>query len=295
MELPYLIDRLREAADKPARFGTIADPEDSRRMVGLRSAMELARQDQGRVFDRKSDEKVFRQAIKDHASGFLAPLIRDLKVHWPGELLRQGVRLVDLPGIGIAGDVYREVTRRWIREKAQAVVLVVDRAGITNDIAELLRNNDFLNRLLYSADDPTENPVLLVSVVHIDDVAETRWAEEKASGSLQRRSRSEHFADVCREMDPFIRNQLRSELGKVMQGSSGLVGEMQQKVIDNLLATLQVHPVSAVQYRKFLEGDDEDKSFLNEQQSNVPRMAVAVGKLATSKRAAREQRLKEKI
>ena len=72
--------------------------------------------------------------------------------------------LVDLPGVGIVRDVHKDVTRRWIREKARALVLVVDHRGLQESLAEALKQSEFLNSLLYSADEPVDDPILMVAV-----------------------------------------------------------------------------------------------------------------------------------
>ena len=72
------------------------------------------------------------------------------------------------------------MTRKWIREQARAVVMVVERSGVTKVVADLLRKSEFLNRLLYSADEPKGDPILLVAVVRVDDVADTRYQEDSA-------------------------------------------------------------------------------------------------------------------
>jgi hypothetical protein len=57
----------------------------------------------------------FTADLKDHAAGFLAPLVEEIQVGWPSELLRSGITLVDLPGVGIASDSYRQITQKYIR------------------------------------------------------------------------------------------------------------------------------------------------------------------------------------
>ena len=91
------------------------------------------------------------------------------------------------PGVGVAGDAYKQTTRKWINERAKAVVLVVDRAGITESSVDLLRTSEFLTRMLFSADERSHDPVVLaVAVARLDDVAEDEWAKNKS------RKKAEH-------------------------------------------------------------------------------------------------------
>jgi hypothetical protein len=73
--------------------------------------------------------------------------------------------MVDLPGVGVSGDVYKEVTKRWISEEAKAIVLVVDNRGIKEPDADLLRSSGFLTRLLFSHDEQKHDPAILIVAV----------------------------------------------------------------------------------------------------------------------------------
>jgi GTP-binding protein EngB required for normal cell division len=285
-DIPYLIDSLREAAGKRRAFGTSPKPEDKERIARVSSALAFAKEKRRFTLDGAASEAEVMAGVKDHASGFLAPLIRELVVGWDAGMLRDGLCLVDLPGVGIAGDVYREVTRSWIREKAQAVVLVVDHRGVTESVAELLRKSEFLNRLLYSADDPASDPALMVAVTKIDDIASTRYSENKS------KKKREHFAEVCQEIDARVRSQIKEQLAAVWASDRG-PSKLRQQVIENILKSLQVFPVSAVEYRKLLAADDDDRSFLSEaSQSNVPQMAKALETMAKERVSQRKQRLR---
>ena len=89
---------------------------------------------------------------------------------------------MDLPGVGISSDAYRAVTEKWVREKAQAICLVVHKSGIDAASADLLRSSGFLNRLLHSTDDPEADPVeLIVAVTMLDNVATAEYREERQS------------------------------------------------------------------------------------------------------------------
>jgi hypothetical protein len=189
--------------------------------------------------------------------------------------------------VGISGDVFREVTRRWVRERAEVVVLVVDHRGITEPVAELLRKSEFLTRLLYSVEDPTSDPVLMVAIVKVDDIAESQYATDRT------RRKRVHFAEICQQFEPLIREQVRSQLEGVWSSSEGL-RETKAKVLENILGTLQVHPLSAIQYRKALVDDEDDRSFLCDPvESNVPRFQESLRALLLKRRAEHRQRLNE--
>src|SRR5206468_9157634 len=149
----------------------------------------------------------FLRQLAEHATGFLAPMIRELDVYWESPLLQPGLTLVDLPGVGVAGDVYKTVTRKWIVEKARAVVLVVDNRGVKEPDAELLRRSDVLTRLLFSVDDPKADPAVLVAAVtQLDSPAVDRYFQN------QGKKKREHLADVRIETVELVKNQMRQQL-----------------------------------------------------------------------------------
>src|SRR5262249_9621674 len=149
--------------------------------------------------------------------------------------------------------------------------------------AELLRKSRFLNRLLYSADRPDEDPVmLLVAVVRIDDVArEEQGREEMIAGEA--RPFPEHFADVQRRIAPHICGQMREQLRLAFTQGDEPLSDAQNAVIERILGGLRerVHPVSAIEYRKVLKkkGGGED-SLATEEQSGIPKLSRCLSDLA---------------
>ncbi len=287
-DLDYLVDTLREVTDNKRVWGTTPRPEDEERVRQIRTALAWA-SDAGKARTFTADDAGFQAALGHHASGFLAPLIKDLRVFWDTPLLAEGVTLVDLPGVGIVNDVYEATTSRWIRERARAVILVVETRGLNATHAELLRSSGFLNRLLYAADDPTADPVvLMVAVVKGDTIAEEMYDRDD---SLEP---SEHFSEVCRMSIKHIRQQLCAELEKLWESDDAARARTRKEVIDKILADLQVHPVSAVQYRKLLRGNPRSPAFINDPaQSGIPGLVAGLTELARRQREAQALRLRE--
>ena len=134
-----------------------------------------------RTYERREgqDPRGFQEDMTAHAAGFLSPLIERIEVGWPSELLRSGVVLVDLPGVGIAQDSYRDVTKSYVRDKARAVIVTVDRAGPTESTMELLRTSGYWQRLVGAADDPASDAcTMLIAVTRVDDVTQTEWQNQ---------------------------------------------------------------------------------------------------------------------
>ncbi|QVL33864.1 dynamin family protein [Telmatocola sphagniphila] len=287
-DLDYLVDTLREATANKRIWGTTPRPEDEARVRQIREALSWA-SETGKPCTFTAEDAGFQAALGHHASGFLAPLIKELRVYWDSPLLSEGVTLVDLPGVGIVNDVYEATTSKWIRERARAVILVVETRGLNATHAELLRSSGFLNRLLYAADDPTADPVvLMVVVVKGDLVAEEEYIKDRS------RKKREHFADVRSKSIEHIRHQLRSQLEEVWASDDVTRERTRKGVIETILAGLQVHPVSAPQYRKLLEADEDDRAFISEShQSGIPGLVAGLTDLARSQRQAQALRLRE--
>jgi GTP-binding protein EngB required for normal cell division len=278
----YLIDSLRDALGFARKWGTEPNSEDSLRLTSISQALKFAKS--GVKYVREGSAEDLKQDLKDHAAGFLAPLIKTLNVRWRSPLLSQGVTLIDLPGLGVIGDPRPEVTRTFIREKARAVVLVVDNRGITEPVARLLRDSEFLAKLLHTTDDPAGNPVLVVAVTKVDDVADSEYSDD---GDQEF---SHYFKDVCDRTIPMVRSQLRGEIERVWQ-EDGELGEEKRAVVENLLNTLQVYPLSAVQYRRLVSGKRSDLSGAD--QTNVPSMIAGLSQLRAAQEFERQAKVQE--
>jgi len=277
-DFPYLIDALCSAIGTPPIYKSTLLDEDISRIMRLKVALGLGKLGKPQTHiegNTPESHGEFLNLLHTHATGFLAPLIKDLTVRWNRDLLQNGLTLVDLPGVGIAGDVKASITEQYIREKAKAVVLVVSSRGVQQAEAELLRTSGFLNRLLFSSDDPSADQIaLMVAVTRIDDIAEEHFAQNRSKKKL------EHFVEACEQVKQMIREQLRSELEKVWRSVAGLSDE-KRGVIDEIINGLQVHPVSALQYRRFLAQDPDDPCFIRDaNQSNMPQFIEALRNLA---------------
>ena len=170
--------------------------------------------------------------------------------------------------------------------KGSAIILVVDHRGITQDSIDLLYKSGFLNSLLYTSEDPANNPVLVIAVVKVDDIAETRWASDRT------KRKAVHLKAVCIETIETIKKQFQVELEKKWSLDAPETSEQRTKVLNNILSTLQVHPVSAIQYRRILANDEEDRAFITDpDESNIPRFALSLQDVARERR----QRIKESL
>jgi len=287
-ELSYLIDALRTVYGLGLRNETVLREDDLIRIEGLKRAFAFGKAKSSQTFAEAATPE-FKLRLHEHATGYLAPLIKNLEVRWPTPLLQTGLTLVDLPGVGVAGDVHAGVTEEYIREKARGVMLVVRVRGVTNDEADLLDKSGFLNRLLHAADDPAADPVsMTVVVTYADVIADTRYKQDKT------KRRPDHFQDVRRESAESVKAQLKEELEKVWRSSKGEISDTRSQVLRRLLSELQVHVVSAPEFQKFLEKDEGNPAFIrSEEESGIPQLVAALHQHATESVKARQKRLVE--
>jgi len=293
--LPYLVDALRAACDTKPRWNQAIDADDMKRIVRIQQIFQRAKDN--RVHERKQtdDPAEFKADLKTHAAGFLSPLIERIDVGWPSEVLQSGVILVDLPGVGIAQDSYREITKKYVSEQARAVIVVVDRAGPTESTVDLLRDSGYWQRLVGASDDPSSDPCsLLMAVTRVDDVAEEEWRNFPVAEGVSKPKKREVFARLVGEFKPRMKAQIGEQLGKIGGSSNVAVQTAREQARANILNSLEIHPVSAPELRKLLLDDEDDRPFLqNAEQTGIPSLQQSLSRLAHAERESRRSRLQE--
>lgn len=295
--LDYLVDALRVACGQETRWGTQLDDPDLQRVARVRRI--LAAGKEGLHYERRAqgDQRDFTEDLKAHAAGFLSPLIERIEVGWPAEVLRAGVKLVDLPGVGIAQDTYRDVTKQYVREKARAVIVVVDRAGPTESTVDLLRTSGYWDRLVGAADDPASDPcTMLIAVTKVDDVADAERSTRAANleQGQPRPKKREVYLELVEQFKPRMRSQIAEQLLKIGVSENVSVQEARQIAREGILSTLEIHPVSAPELRRIIQEDDDERPFLREQhETGIPSLRQSLIGLARSERELRTQQLAE--
>lgn len=281
LPLEYLADCLRAALGTAPRWGYSPRAEHQPFVAQVVDAITMG--DGVKRWEAANDSRAFRAEVARHATGSIAPLIKSLEVGWPAPVLRDGLVLVDLPGIGIANDEYRSVTSGWIR-RATAVVLVVDKSGVTEAGADLLRTTGFLNTILHRAPESTSvSPLLRVVAVKLDDVADdARRAFKAQNPDLRPPAWIEFFQTACDDSRTLIRAQLEQVFAQSVNAASDDETRNERRaILHQMAATMQVYPVSAKEYRKFHEDDPEVRSAIKRtEESNIPALADSLSELA---------------
>jgi GTP-binding protein EngB required for normal cell division len=291
--LPYLVDALRLACDIPTRWLTTVDAEDHKRIDRIRQILKMTKENCSYERSQDDDPRAFLDDMKAHAAGFLSPLIARIEVGWPSDVLKSGVILVDLPGIGIAQDSYRDVTKHYVREKARAVILVVDRAGPTESTVDLLRSSGYWDRLVGAADDPESDPCsMLIAVTKVDDVAAEEWRNLPDSDDGPKPRKRDVFARLVEEFKPRMRSQITDQLGKIGDSDNESVQAAREQARKSILESLEIHPISAPELRKILLDNEDDRAFLQTvEQTGVPALQQSLARLSLKERENRRVRI----
>jgi len=290
--LPYLVDALRLACENKQAWGQSINEADMARVERIRRIF-LHPNERTYFCEQTESSAKFKEDLKTHAAGFLSPLIERIDVGWPSDVLQAGVVLVDLPGVGIAEDSYRDVTKHYVREKARAVIVVVDRAGPTESTVNLLRDSGYWQRLVGASDDPSSDPCsMLMVVTKADDVAAEEWRNAVVPEGQAKPKKHEVFTRLVEEFKPRMRAQISEQLLKIVDSENDSVSVARDQARDSILGSLEVHPVSAPELRKILLDDEDDRPFLKTvEQSGIPNLRNSLVELSRTERAIRRKRL----
>lgn len=276
----YLVDSLRLALGRNPLYGNRPLDSHQRNVDRLKTALDQAEKDAWYERSQDGDGAAFMRDLKLHSVGNLAPLIAEIEVQWPSDLLRDGLVLVDLPGVGVAGDMYRQRTQEYVRDRARALLLVVDRAGMSEASVELLRSSGYWDRLVGAAYEPEADPcALLIAVTRVDDVVSEEFSAQLTE---QRRSKSQLLNEIAGQMETSIQRQIAQQLAGIDDSSNEDLNRARRTAKETLLRDLQVFAVAAPDFRRILVNDDDDRPSVakSPEQTRVPQLAESLRALA---------------
>jgi hypothetical protein len=284
--LSYLVEGLRLCCGYKTKDDQSIDPDDLKRIERVKTI--LANESKSYAREIASDQASFMEDLKAHSAGFLTPMIERIEVGWPSPLLKAGVRLVDLPGVGIAQDSFRDVTKSYVKEKSRAVIIVVDKSGPTESTIELLRSSGYWEKLVGSSFEAGSDPcAMLIAVTKVDEGAESLRASrvQNLEEGQKRPSKREIFAEYSAELKTLMRDQVIHQLATISDSSNETVNEARKSAKQTILDSLEIHPVSAPQFRKILAEDEEDQSFLKDvNETGIPELKQTLNALSINEK-----------
>lgn len=219
----------------------------------------------------------FSAALRLRAAGWMSPLVAELEVSLDLPLL-EDVELVDLPGVGVVGDPAGRVAERFVREEADALVIVMRNNGLTEQVAELLEETGVISRLLWAAQ--TDDPKLhvAIAVTRLDDVAKDIYRQRVLDAREQGLPPPKR-EEVFRELSDPMAQTIKRQIADALQASRELddlppdVRAMREAVVRSLCEQMVVLCVAAPDYLGLLEGFDDDCFLRSKDDTNIPRLA----------------------
>jgi len=242
----YLVAVLQAAIQ--GRISERAVIADRGRLSVLANIFTDERPDPWRTWSAGAELPALRHELLHNAAGFLAPLASEIELGWTAGFL-DNVQLIDLPGLGVAHDVLHHRTEDALAN-ASSVLLVVDRSGITETIANALK--PILSRL--AGEGHAGRHCILVAVTHLDQIACERRASEPVG---TRRTWQAHFDDLGRAAERLVRGQLAQQLAAV-----GLAGDSHRARRCQIADSVCVIHVAPLEHRRYHVRDPEERSWL---------------------------------
>lgn len=213
----------------------------------VRQAMEA-----GHTVVKSSNLAKFTQALEPFVSteGCFWPLIQHVQVTGPFACLRDGIRLVDLPGLNDPNQAREAITHRFLTQ-ANFIWLTFDsRTGLSHDVLQLIQSPVFMRQLVLDG----KHTCLTLVGTRADDVEpEVVRHELKADSQIP-------VSVLLEQRNAQIRHQVTLQLQEVglriQQHLSGSSEKQQQQLtkLSGLLSTVPVYLVSALEYTHLKTG-----------------------------------------
>ena len=127
--------------DEAIDFSSLTLPDDLRsRMVNRENPLIL----------RNDEVREFKALLKEYVTskGRYWPLIQTVEIEGPFDSLRNGIQLVDLPGVNDPNPAREEVTRQYLRLAPHIWLIFHTRRGLTKDVREFMFEPDLLRQFL---------------------------------------------------------------------------------------------------------------------------------------------------
>lgn len=240
-------------------------PDETERTLGtLRRVHELLhREGSVRQWDSESPDGLFFRLVHEHIAGASAALCEAIELGWPSAMLEDRVTLVDLPGLGMVSDSYSRHTSAWV-EKARAILVVTDRAGVTESMVTCLRRTGFLKRVVEG------NADLIGVVTKLDQITD----------DVRRRDRSTQSWSRCfRAVTEQAETELLGQLNTILRTERGIpLGDHDGA---SFRAAIRVFGVSSREHQRVVARDPEDRPrLLIRESTGVPAVRRAMAALA---------------
>ena len=226
-----------------------------------------------RHFPLDRNRAAFQRVVESHTAGRISPLVSEIEVGWNSPFLRQGLWLVDAPGTGVANDHFVEATRAQLRT-ARSALLVVDRSGLDDATAVLMRESGLTQRLL-AGPLSGRHARLVIAISNLDQPVSdlVRATPDKT------RRWSDHFREIQTAAIGVVRSQLASEVARLPGAKA--------EILDSVVQGVKIVPVLALEQQRLHEKDPDDPARISDpEDSNIPALRRYLRIMATGEEVA---------
>lgn len=245
--------------------------------------------------------EAFLSSLQANATGWRSPLVAELAVGIDSPLLSQ-VQVVDLPGVGVVADPAGHLAEQFVKDSANALVIVARNNGLTNEVVRLLERTGVVTRMLFGTDESRDLPIQVIfAITHLDNVADDRWKVEreqaKAGGQIPPK-REAVFERLSKEMAAKTREQVRSTLltSPAFDDLSDEQRARREQVVNDLCRRMEVICTSAKDFLNLRDEEDRMRAFVqNEAATNIPYFRNRLIELAERARGARRSRIQRAL
>lgn len=243
------------------------------------------------------ERRAFLFELRQRATGYLAPLVKELHVLLDQPLL-SSAELVDLPGVGVVGDPAGQVAEKFVREGADALVIVMRNNGLTEQVARLLESTGVITKLLFGGQNGQPPIHVAIVVTRLDDVVRDQHSRAVADAQEfgdEVPSPGALFHSLADEMAATVRRQITEALSR-SPSFDDLEADQREhrlRVVRGLSEKMTVVCVSAPDYLAFKEKNTRGLLLESEDETNIPALSEALWRLSEQAQEARLARLNE--
>ncbi len=172
------------------------------------------------------------------------PFIQQVRIEGPLPLLKDGLRLIDLPGLNDPNPAREAITRRFLQQAEFIGMVFGTGRGLTRDVIELLKDQHFITQMVL---DGKVSALSFIGTRADDFVNELEWGNLGLSPDADRES-------IRQARDVQIRQLIQQQLSELTLwfGNRYKVSEQSQHIIGLISNTLQQSPIfvaSALSYQ----------------------------------------------
>lgn len=210
----------------------------------------------------------FRKAVEQYLSSRhrFWPIVRSVRMRGPFETLKDGAKLVDLPGLNDPNAAREEVTRNYLKVSRFVWIVVPIKRALTRDAMEVMQSTDFLRQIVL---DGRERALTIIGTASDDVDLEVGIEELNLSSDA---TDAEVIAANNAKFRDVVSRQLDNLAAMITQASGE--GEDRRRSLSEAFGQSAIVPVSAREYLR-IQNIAKSRSAVLEtaEQTQIPKLA----------------------